>query len=172
MAQHKGYEIPDELMPEIVKSKLVDALMANPENKQQILAMTKKQFPNAPIPEYDIPQQFQEKQVEPLRKQLAELTTKLEAREAADAARDEWAAAGVSPEDKPEVEKLMVEKGIAKVDTAAEHLKLQRQTAPRSMPSPGLTFQTTNLDAFFKDPKGAAMQEAERVIQELKGGRR
>lgn len=175
MAQHKGYEIPQELAGDILKSQVVDALLADPERKIEFQKLVKAKYPNVPIPEVDIPQQF-EQHTEPLRKALAEAqaqVTEMKAQRESDARWGALHEGGLPKADRPEVEKLMAEKGITSEETAAEHLRLQRQVAPpRSMPDASLTFDTSHLAEFFKDPRRAARIEAEKAINEYNRARR
>jgi len=151
----------------------MDDLAADPKNKQQILAMAKAKYPNQPIPEYDIPKALEETQIAPLREEIKGLTGKLAEVTGQLAERDEREklTSLVGADDVVEVRKLMDEKGITNPETAAEHLRLARQTAPpRAMPS--LTFDTGNLKDWMADPRGKAMKEAEAALADIIRARR
>ena len=74
-----------------------------------------------------------------------------------------------SEEEIEEVEKVMLEKGITNHDTAAEYWEWMKQTAA---PTPtGYNPSAINkfdLNKYYKNPVGAARDEAAKALQELR----
>ena len=75
----------------------------------------------------------------------------------------------VSEDEIPEIEKLMLEKKIADHETAAEHFRWMKQAA---VPTPTgynpSAIRQFDLGKYWKDPRGAAQQEAVRAFADLR----
>lgn len=157
-------------------AELADALQSDPKTRNQFLSLTKIKNPTAHIPEVDIPAALGA-QFKPYLEKLDALTKREEERALQDrimAARRNIVSKGVSESEVPEIEKLMVDKGIANHDTAVEHWKLAKQAAAPTPASglPGLRrFEQPKVDMkqFAGDPKGYAYNAAYSVIDELRG---
>ena len=157
-------------------AELAERLNTDPRTRNTFLQGVKLLNPQASIPEIDIPTSLQARFAEPL-KQLDALTKKDQERDLQDqinARRQEIMAAGVSAAEVPKVEKLMVEKGIANHATAVEHLRMQERAATPTASSVSqgirrLEKPTIDMKAIGGDMKGWSYQQANNVIDELRG---
>jgi len=168
--------------PEDVQAlaELAEALATNPNTRHGFLGLTKKINPGANIPEIDIPASLQASMAPQLDrlKQLEEAQAK---RDMEDRVREARAAAlkvkGVSDDDMPAIEKLMLEKRIPDHATAAEFLAATRRSAE---PTPHMTRPRMPADVIPKLPdlkefggnlQDYARQQAYAAIDELRGRR-
>lgn len=153
---------------------LAKGLSDNPKTRGKFLGLMKEADPSLSIPEVDIPARVQER-VQPHLDRLAKLERDANEREIRETIRERRAALlkkGLSEADIPEVEKLMVEKGISSHETAADFLLAQRQSAPPtpstfsqpSIPKPDLKAMGGNINAW-------ARNEATNAIADLIKGR-
>lgn len=155
-------------------------LSNNAKTRDGFLRLTKVANPSASIPEVDIPAQMLGQfkphldRLEQLEKQAAERAMKdrieEQRREALRSVK------GVSRDDLPAIEKLMVERGIPDHKTAAEFYALQNRAAeptPGAMQAPR-TFgapKMPDLKDFGGNMQAWARNSAHSVIDELRGRR-
>ena len=152
---------------------LTQAIIENPKTRKTFLHLTKEVRPDVPIPEIEIEERTNSvlaeanKKVESLEQRLRQKEAKeeLERRRMALIeknlinSRDEIA----------EVEKLMVEKGIASHETAAEYHQWMKQAAtptPSQFPQPVMS--RFNTKDFMKNPVGAARDAAHAALAEFR----
>ena len=156
---------------------LAQTLAENPATRKEFLRMTKKVKPDLPIPELEI-EESTHKAVSQAESRVQALEAKLREKEAIEALktrRESLIKKGLvkSEEDIDGVEKLMLEKGITNHETAAEYHQWMKQaavpTASSYSPSPVKGF---NLDKYWKNPSGAARNEALNALNELRNPRR
>lgn len=157
---------------------LAKGMSENPETRGDFLKLLKKQKPELSIPEVDLPVQM-ESVVKPLQEQIATLQAEkaeAEARQRVLDARNEVVGKGLAKaEDIPEIEKLMLERGITSHATAAEFYASQQRAA---VPTPS-RFTGGNQSLPQVDLKAAgvgsmkqwARQEAHRVLDDIRAGR-
>ena len=166
-----GREIDDKVVLDLAqKGNLLDEIWKDPDLRGVQGAIIKKKFPNVPIPEIDMPLAMHSKFVKPLEDEVAKLRDE-RAQDVAQRALDQERAAVIrrgviSEDDVEEVTKLQSDKGIAKFETAAEHLALQRRAAPpRALPR---GVEVVDFKEWFKNPAGKARDEAHKVISEFR----
>lgn len=162
-----SYEQRDQL------AALMRELSDNPATRKEVLRLTKKIKPDLVIPELDIEESTTSavsetrRELEAMRAELAQKRAEedLERRRNA-LIRKGYAA---SDEDVEEIEKVMLEKKIADHDTAAEYWQWMKQSAA---PTPtGYNPSAINkfdLSKYYKNPVGAARDEAAKALQELR----
>lgn len=162
-----SYEQRDQL------AALMRELSDNPATRKEVLRLTKKIKPDLVIPELDIEETTTvavsetRRELEAMRAELAQKRAEedLERRRNA-LIRKGYAA---SDEDVEEIEKVMLEKKIADHDTAAEYWQWMKQSAA---PTPtGYNPSAINkfdLSKYYKNPVGAARDEAAKALQELR----
>ena len=154
-------------------AELADSLSRNPKTRTGFLQLTKNANPDAAIPEIDIPFGLQA-QMKPYIDKIDALSRAAEKRELEDRVRNQREALVTKgiPRDKiADVEKVMVDKGIANHETAWSHMQLEARAAE---PSPATTAQairrfdkpTVDLGAFKGDSKAWSYAEAYKVIDE------
>ena len=156
---------------------LAQTLAENPATRKEFLRMTKKVKPDLPIPELEI-EESTTRAVSKAEERVQALEAKLREKEAIEELkyrRESLMKKGLikSEEDIEGVEKLMLEKGITNHETAAEYHQWMKQaavpTASSYNPSPVKGF---NLDKYWKNPAGAARNEALNALNELRNPRR
>lgn len=146
-------------------------LFDNPDVSPKAKELLMKADPSVRFPEV-----LQANELTRIREENAENLRKLEQsqlEERAERNREKrWAEArdaGVDPE---EVEKVIVEKGIAKWDAAVEFVQMRQRTAT---PTPAAYDTSRNFELpdgkndWFKDPTKKARAEAHKAIDELRG---
>ena len=157
-------------------AELASDLASDPKTRNSFLSLTKARNPNANIPEIDIPAALGA-QFKPYLDKLDALSKREEERvlqERILASRRAIVAKGVAESDVPEIEKLMVDKGIANHETAVEHYQMSKRAAaptPSSM-LPGLRrLEQPKVDMknFAGDPKAYTYNAAYSIIDELRG---
>ena len=162
-----SYEQRDQL------AALMRELSDNPATRKEVLRLTKKIKPDLVIPELDI-EETTNSAVSETRKELEAMRAKLaekEALEDLEKRRNALMRNGRvrSEEEIEEVEKVMLEKGITNHDTAAEYWEWMKQTAA---PTPtGYNPSAINkfdLNKYYKNPVGAARDEAAKALQEFR----
>jgi hypothetical protein len=151
-------------------------LSENPATRKDFLKLTKKAKPNLAIPEIDIDEQVtaalgaDRKRVESLENQIRER----DARDELDKRRKK-VADRVGEENVAAVEKLMLDEGIQKHDTAAEYWQYrQRVDAPTPSPfSPNIIDKDTGktLSRFFRNPVHTAREEAASALRDIRNQR-
>ena len=155
---------------------LADSLQADPRTRQAFLQLAKTINPDAAIPEVDLPIQMAQR-FKPLADEMEALKTQLRERDMKDKVREQRRAAlsvdGVTRDDLPAIEKLMVDKQIPDHKTAAEFFALQNKAADptpaaRAVPR---TFGAPDVKQFNGNPLAWARSQAHQVIDELRGRR-
>ena len=152
---------------------LAKTLAENPSTRKQFLQLTKQVRPDVPIPEIEIEERTNSvlaeanKKVETLEQRLRQKEAKeeLEKRRLALIKKN----LVQSEDDIAEVEKLMVEKGIANHETAAEYHQWMKQAAaptPSQFPQPVMS--KFNTKDFMKNPVGAARDAAHAALAEFR----
>lgn len=160
-------------------AELANKLATNPKTRGDFLRMTKEVNPDTHIPEVDIPAAMEAK-FKPTLDRLAQLEEQQARREAEDRVRQQRKAAlkveGVSSDDMPKIEKLMVERGIADHKTAAEFYVLQnRQAEPTPAAAQATRVfgppKTPDLKEFNGNMSAWAKKNAFDMIDQLRGRR-
>jgi hypothetical protein len=162
-----SYEQRDQL------AALMRELSDNPATRKEVLRLTKKIKPDLVIPELEIEEVTNSavsetrKEVEALRAQLQEKA----ALEDLEKRRHALMKKGIvrSDEEIEEVEKVMLEKGITNHDTAAEYWEWMKQSAaPTPTGYNPSAVKQFDLNKYYKNPVGAARDEAAKALQELR----
>lgn len=152
---------------------LAKTLAENPTTRKQFLQLTKQVRPDVPIPEIEIEERTNSvlAKAEDRVKSLEEKLRQKEAREELQKRRDALIRKGLieSEDEIKDVEKVMVEKGIANHETAAEYHSWMKQAAaptPSQFPQPVMS--KFNTKDFMKNPVGAARDAAHAALQEFR----
>jgi hypothetical protein len=162
-----SYEQRDQL------AALMRELSDNPATRKDVLRLTKKLKPELVIPELDI-EESTNSAVSEARKELDELKAQLaqrNAEEALDKRRSSLMRKGLasSEQDVEEIEKIMLEKKIADHDTAAEYWQWMKQSAaPTPTGYNPSAVSKFDLNKYYKNPVGAARDEAAKALQDLR----
>ena len=162
-----SYEQRDQL------AALMRELSDNPATRKEVLRLTKKIKPDLVIPELEI-EETTNNAVSESRKELEAIKAKLaekEALEDLEKRRNALMRKGVvrSEEEIEEVEKVMLEKGITNHDTAADYWEWMKQTAaPTPTGYNPSAVKQFDLNKYYKNPVGAARDEATKALQELR----
>lgn len=167
----------ENLSPEAIAdlALTLKGLTDNPKTRAQTLYLMKVANPELAIPEVDIPAQMSQlhkaslERLEKLERSIQEK----EAREKVLDARNSVLKKGIISEDEiPEVEKLMLEKGITSHETAAEFFASQKRAAE---PTPGQfgkpLLQRLDMKAMSGNINQWARDQARAVIDEMRGKR-
>ncbi len=152
---------------------LAKTLAENPATRKTFLQLTKQVRPDVPIPEIEIEERTNSvlaeanKKVETLEQRLRQK----EAKEELEKRRITLLKKNLvqSEDEIAEVEKLMVEKGIANHETAAEYHQWMKQAAaptPSQFPQPVMS--KFNTKDFMKNPVGAARDAAHAALAEFR----
>ena len=151
---------------------LMQQLADTPETRKDILRLTKKIRPGLNVPELEI-EDHTNSALQQMRAENDAIRAKLQQKEAVEnleKIRHGMVKKGLVSEDEiPAVEKLMLEKRIADHETAAEHYRWMKQAA---VPTPTgynpSAIRQFDLGKYWKDPRGAAQQEAVRAFADLR----
>lgn len=152
---------------------LARSLAENPATRKSFLQLTKQVRPDVPIPEIEIEERTNSvlAQAEDRVKSLEDKLRQKEAKEELQKRRDALMKKGLvdSEDDVREVEKIMVEKGIANHETAAEyHSWMKQMSAPTPSQFPQPVMSKFNTKDFMKNPVGAARDAAHAALQEFR----
>jgi len=157
---------------------LAKQLSDNPETRKEFLRLTQRVKPNMVIPELQL-EDFTNKKVNQAEERVMQLENKLrekDIREHLESKRRALKEQGIArtDEDIQEIEKIMLEQGITSHDTAAQHWEWMKQAAT---PTPtGYNPNMINkfdLSKYWKNPQGAARNEAATALHEIRNnGRR
>ena len=156
---------------------LMKEMSENPATRKEALRLTKKLRPDLPVPELDI-EDMTEKRVAHATDRVAELERKLAEKDAqADlqSRRDNLIKKGLidNESDIAEIEKVMLENKIADHETAAQYWQWMKQAAAPTPtgynPNPVAKF---DLGKYYKNPTGAARDEAAKALSELRNTRK
>lgn len=155
-------------------------LSSNAKTRDGFLRLTKAANPSAHIPEVDIPAQMMG-QFKPHLDRLEQLEKQASDRAMQDRIKDQRREAlrsvkGVTRDDLPAIEKLMVERGIPDHKTAAEFYALQNKAAE---PTPGAMQANRTLGApkmpdlkeFGGNMQAWSRRAAHDAIDEMRGRR-
>ena len=164
--ENMSFETRDEL------AGLMQQLADTPETRKDILRLAKKVRPGLTVPELDI-EENTNSALQQMRAENEALKAKFaqkEAQENLEKIRHNIVKKGlVSENEIPEVEKVMLEKRIADHESAAEHYNYMKQAAK---PTPSgynpSAIRGFNLNAYWKNPQGAARQEAANALADLR----
>jgi hypothetical protein len=148
------------------------ALAENPATRKEVLRLTKKVRPDVPIPELDI-EEATTNAVSMANRRVEELEAKLRDRDALEELEKRRAKVlknGLASEaDIPEIEKVMLEKGITNHEAAAEYWQWMKQSAA---PTPSgynpNTMSKFDLSKYWKNPVTGARDEAAKALAELR----
>lgn len=152
---------------------LAKQLSDNPETRKEFLRLTQRVKPNMVIPELQL-EDFTNKKVNQAEERVMQLENKLrekDIREHLESKRRALKANGIArnDEDIQEIEKIMLEQGITSHDTAAQHWEWMKQAAT---PTPtGYNPNMINkfdLSKYWKNPQGAARNEAATALHEIR----
>lgn len=173
----------EDLTPEAVNelAALASDLSNNPATRENFLRLTKKVRPGVPLGEIDIKDDVEAK-FQKLEEQLRASEAKLRERDALselERRRENLKKSGKArnDEDIKAIEKVMLEKGIANHDAAADYFKWMEE-ASRPTPSPVAARNVLNpetrqtLAPFWKNPRNAALDEAAKALNEIRGNTR
>lgn len=162
-----SYEQRDQL------AALMRELSDNPATRKEVLRLTKKIKPDLVIPELEIEETTSSavsearKEVEAMRNELAQKRAEEDLEKRRNALIRKGLAA--SDEDVEEIEKVMLEKKIADHDTAAEYWQWMKQSAaPTPTGYNPSAVSKFDLNKYYKNPVGAARDEAAKALQELR----
>ena len=161
-----SYEAQSEL------ALLVKDLTDNGETRDDMLRLAKKVRPNVSFPELEIKDRTNTA-IEQMRAENEQLKAKFaqkESQENLEKVRRDLVKSGLVSEDEvPKVEELMLKKRIADHATAAEHYNWMKQAAK---PTPSgynpSAIRGFNLNAYWKNPVGAARNEAANALSDLR----
>ena len=156
---------------------LAKELAENPNTRKDMLRMTKRLRPDLPVPELEI-EDYTEKRVSAANDRVAELERKLAEKEARADLQDKRNALikngfASNESEIEEIEKIMLEKKIADHESAAEYWHWMKQAAAPTPtgynPNPVAKF---DLGKYYKNPTGAARDEAAKALSELRNTRK
>jgi hypothetical protein len=152
---------------------LAKSLAEDPKTRKQFLQLTKQVRPDVPIPEIEIEERTNavletaNKRVESLEAKLRAKDAKEELERRRNNLRTKQLAE--SDDDIADIEKLMIEKGIANHETAAEYHSWMKQAAaptPSQFPQPVMS--RFNTQDYMKNPVGAARDAAHAALAEFR----
>ena len=152
---------------------LAKSLAEDPKTRKQFLQLTKQVRPDVPIPEIEIEERTNAV-LETANKRVESLEAKLRAKDAKEELerrRNNLRTKQLAEydDDIADIEKLMIEKGIANHETAAEYHSWMKQAAaptPSQFPSPVMS--RFNTQDYMKNPVGAARDAAHAALAEFR----
>ena len=156
---------------------LMRELSDNPATRKDVLRLTKQLKPDLVIPELDI-ENTTKSYVDKLEQRLMERDAKDREQDAVrdlEARRNKLMKKGLvqNEDDIHEVEKVMLEKGITNHESAAEYWQWMKQSAtPTPTGYNPSAVSKFDLGKYYKNPVGAARDEASKALQELRQNRR
>jgi hypothetical protein len=140
------------------------------KNRLQQLRLMKEASPDRVIPELDTEDRIHSA-LTPIQEENKKLREDLDRREALDGLKEKRRGLkdkfAFTEQDVTAVEKLMVEKGIANHDTAAEFYKANQRVATPSVPSFDRSARVPQNEGLAKDPAQWAREEAAKVAAEF-----
>jgi hypothetical protein len=152
---------------------LAKSLAEDPKTRKQFLQLTKQVRPDVPIPEIEIEERTNAV-LETANKRVESLEAKLRAKDAKEELERRRTNLRTkqladSDADIADIEKLMIEKGIANHETAAEYHSWMKQAAaptPSQFPQPVMS--RFNTQDYMKNPVGAARDAAHAALAEFR----
>lgn len=148
-------------------------IVDNPTTRSDALRLVKKIRQDVPIPEIEMEEKTN-RVLEEANKKVQNLELKLREKEKAEMLKERRNALLEknliqSKEEISEVEKVMVDKGIANHETAAEYYNWMKQAAaptPSQFPRPVMS--NFDVKGYFKNPVAAARENAAAALMELR----
>jgi hypothetical protein len=162
-----SFEARDEL------AALARQMSEDPSTREAFLMLTKKVRPNLNIPELDV-KHHTEKAVSSAYKRVEELEAKLREKEALedlDKRRTSLMKKGLarSESDVEAIEKVMLDEGITNHEAAAKYWAWMQQAAtPTPTGYNPSAIKQFDLAKYYKNPIGAAREEASKALNELR----
>jgi len=156
---------------------LMRELSDNPATRKDVLRLTKQIKPDLVIPELEI-ESTTKSYVEKLEQKLMDREAKDREQDALrdlESRRNRLMKKGLveREEDIEEVEKIMLEKGISNHESAAEYWQWMKQSAtPTPTGYNPSAVSKFDLGKYYKNPVGAARDEASKALQELRQNKR
>ena len=156
---------------------LMRELSDNPATRKDVLRLTKQIKPDLVIPELDI-ENNTKSYVDKLEQRLMERDAKDREQDAVrdlESRRNKLMKKGFvqNEDDIHEVEKIMLEKGITNHESAAEYWQWMKQSAtPTPTGYNPSAVSKFDLGKYYKNPVGAARDEASKALQELRQNKR
>ena len=156
---------------------LMRELSDNPATRKDVLRLTKHLKPDLVIPELDI-ENTTKSYVDKLEQRLMERDAKDREQDAVrdlESRRSKLMKKGLvqNEDDIHEVEKVMLEKGITNHESAAEYWQWMKQSAtPTPTGYNPSAVSKFDLGKYYKNPVGAARDEASKALQELRQNKR
>jgi len=155
---------------------LARSLAENKTTRKQFLQLTKQLKPEMTIPELEI-EEYTQKAVTKAEERVGQLEAKLREKDAMDdllKRRQSVIRKGLASEDNiEEIEKVMLDKGIANHETAAEYWQWMKQSAaPTPTGYNPNTMSKFDLSKYWKNPVTGAREEAARALADLRKGPR
>jgi hypothetical protein len=156
---------------------LMRELSDNPATRKDVLRLTKQLKPDLVIPELDI-ENNTKSYVDKLEQRLMERDAKDREQDAVrdlESRRNKLMKKGFvqNEDDIHEVEKIMLEKGITNHESAAEYWQWMKQSAtPTPTGYNPSAVSKFDLGKYYKNPVGAARDEASKALQELRQNKR
>lgn len=156
---------------------LMRELSDNPATRKDVLRLTKQLKPDLVIPELDI-ENNTKSYVDKLEQRLMERDAKDREQDAVrdlESRRNKLMKKGFvqNEDDIHEVEKVMLEKGITNHESAAEYWQWMKQSAtPTPTGYNPSAVSKFDLGKYYKNPVGAARDEASKALQELRQNKR
>lgn len=156
---------------------LMRELSDNPATRKDVLRLTKQLKPDLVIPELDI-ENTTKSYVDKLEQRLMERDAKDREQDAVrdlESRRNKLMKKGLvqNEDDIHEVEKVMLEKGITNHESAAEYWQWMKQSAtPTPTGYNPSAVSKFDLGKYYKNPVGAARDEASKALQELRQNKR
>ena len=156
---------------------LMRELSDNPATRKDVLRLTKQLKPDLVIPELDI-ENNTKSYVDKLEQRLMMRDAKDREQDAVrdlESRRNKLMKKGFvqNEDDIHEVEKIMLEKGITNHESAAEYWQWMKQSAtPTPTGYNPSAVSKFDLGKYYKNPVGAARDEASKALQELRQNKR
>lgn len=152
---------------------LAKQLAENPKTRKNFLRLTREARPDMPIPEIEI-EDNTSAVLQQAEERVQSLEAKLQQRDALnelERRRNALLKKGLvdSEDDIPEVEKVMLEKGITNHESAAEYWKWMKQSAePTPIGYNSSPLNGFDLNKYWKNPTKAARDNAMQALGELR----
>jgi hypothetical protein len=156
---------------------LARELAENPQTREQFLRLTKAARPSVSIDSIDLKDEVS-RVVEEANSRVSQMENKLRERDALDDLKERrrnllQSGKAKSKDDIEKIERLMLEKGIQNHETAADYFDWMNKAAT---PTPSKQFNQNVLDEsargilskFWKNPAGAARDEASKALMEMR----
>lgn len=155
---------------------LVASLAMDPATRPKLLEIVKTRWPEAPIPELDIPRDVErrvEERAKPVEDRLGSVERDLLALRA-ELTRQRWRdERGLTDEELAEIEKLAKDRRLPDAETAWELWQAQQRLGrPRSSPSPTAGLTKDDWKQIVKNPARWAQQGALADLEAMRRGRR